>query len=58
MTYSYKKMLEDAEAVTKRFRQKFGRTPDYQGQKERAEKGGRPRFGETKEQANKRRNKT
>lgn len=54
MTYNYKKMLEDAEAVTKRFRKRFGRAPDYQGQKERAEKGGRPQHGETYEQYKKR----
>lgn len=57
MTYSYKKMIEDAAAITKRFRKIYGRTPDYQGQKERAQKGGRPRYGETKDEANERRKK-
>lgn len=57
MKYSYKKMIEDAIQIRKRYLKMYGRTPDYKGQKERATKGGRPRYGETKEQANERRNK-
>ena len=57
MKSNYKKMLEDAAEVTKKFRKRFGRTPDYKGQKERAKKGGRPQYGETKDEANERRKK-
>jgi len=55
MTCNYKKLLEDAAAIKKRFIKLYGRTPDYDGQKERAAKGGRPRYGETKDEANARR---